>query len=113
MIRFAGLQTADGVGRVMPTFRVLPRFARDFAQLSEKNQVRFREAVTKFVEDLDRGAGFRPGLGIRGVQGAPGVFEMRWAPDGRATFEYGEPIRQGQVHVVWRRVGTHSVFDEP
>ena len=51
MIRFAGLQIADGVRRVMPTFRVLPRFARDFAQLSEKDQERFREAVTKLVED--------------------------------------------------------------
>jgi hypothetical protein len=85
----------------------------DLAQLSEKDQARFREAVTKLVEDLERGSGFRPGLGVRGVQGATGVFEMRWAPDGRATFEYGAPIREGHVHVVWRRVGTHAVFDEP
>jgi hypothetical protein len=97
----------------MPTFTKLPRFARDFAQLPEKNQERFREAVAKFIEDLERGESFRPGLGVRRVQGAPGVFEMRWAPDGRATFHYGDPIREGHVHVVWRRVGTHSIFNEP
>jgi hypothetical protein len=97
----------------MPTFTKLPRFARDFAQLTEKNRERFREAVAKFVEDLERGESPRRGLGVRGVQGAPGVFELRWAPDGRATFEYGDPIREGHVHVVWRRVGAHSIFEEP
>jgi len=41
------------------------------------------------------------------------IFEMTWAPDGRATFHYGAPVREGQVHVGWRRVGTHAVFANP
>jgi hypothetical protein len=114
MIRSADLDPAErSEAPAMPTFTKLPRFARDFAQLSQKDQERFSEAVAKLVEDLERGGGFRPGLGVRGVQGAPGVFEMRWAPDGRATFHYGDPIREGHIHLVWRRVGTHSVFGEP
>lgn len=28
-----------------------------------------------------------------------GIFELTWAKDGRATFEYGEPIREGEPDV--------------
>ena len=38
---------------------------------------------------------------------------MTWAADGRATFRYGEPRRPGEPHVIWRRVGTHDIFDNP
>ncbi len=97
----------------MPTYQKLPRFQRDFDQLSAGDRERFEQAVARFVEDLDGGRGFRRGLRVRGIQGAQGIFEMTWAPDGRATFQYGEPIREGQVHVVWRRVGTHAVLANP
>jgi hypothetical protein len=97
----------------MPTYRVLPRFKNDFKKLSADEQERFREAVIKFIDDLRRGRGFRPSLRVKGVQGAPGIYEMTWAPDSRATFHYGEPIREGEVHVVWRRVGTHAILATP
>jgi hypothetical protein len=35
------------------------------------------------------------------------------APDGRATFSYGEEMRPGEPHVIWRRVGTHDVLRDP
>jgi hypothetical protein len=38
---------------------------------------------------------------------------MSWSPDGRATFEYGDEIQPGAAHIIWRRVGTHSVFRQP
>ena len=38
---------------------------------------------------------------------------MTWAPNGRATFHYGEPIKEGEPHLVWRRVGTHDTLSEP
>ena len=97
----------------MPTYTKLPRFQKDFDQLSADEQERFREAVRKFVKDLNRNKGFRPSLRVKGVQGARGVFEMTWAPDGRATFHYGEPLKKGEPHVVWRRVGTHAILGEP
>jgi len=50
---------------------------------------------------------------VKPVQGAPGVFELTWAPDGRATFQNGEEQRQGQPHVIWRRIGTHDIFSQP
>lgn len=97
----------------MPTYTILPRFQKDLDQLSADGHERFRQAVDKFIKDLKRGRGFRPGLRVRGVQGASGVYELTWAPDGRATFQYGEPIQQGEPHVVWRRVGTHAILATP
>jgi hypothetical protein len=97
----------------MPTYQTLPRFRDDLASLSAADRKRFREAVRKFIEDLKRGEGFRPGLRVKGVQGAPGINEMTWAPDGKATWQYGHPVQEGQAHVIWRRVGTHAIFSDP
>jgi hypothetical protein len=91
----------------------LARFANDFSSLSPGQQAAFLEAVAHFIEDLRSGGRFRTGLRVKGIKGAAGVLEMTWADDGRATFEYGEPVRVGEPHIVWRRVGTHAVFDKP
>ena len=95
----------------MPTYERLPRFDRDWEALDTSQQIRFRDAVARFVEDLEAGV-FRPGLRVKGVAGAAGVFEMTWAPDGRATFSYG-PERGRGSHVIWRRIGTHAVLRQP
>jgi len=65
-----------------------------------------------FVADLASGQ-FRSALRVKGVRGATGVFEMTWAPNGRATFEYGAEINRSEPHVIWRRIGTHDIFDRP
>jgi hypothetical protein len=96
----------------MPTFAQTDRFRRDFAALSPEQQAAFRAAAAKFVADLPSGR-FRLGLRVKGVQGAPGVFEMTWADDGRATFEYGSAVREGETHIIWRRIGTHEIFTRP
>jgi hypothetical protein len=38
---------------------------------------------------------------------------MTWAPDGRATFSYGTPVKEGEAHIIWRRIGTHDIFTNP
>jgi AbrB family looped-hinge helix DNA binding protein len=74
-----------------------------------------REFITEyFVPDLaapDRP--FRPGLRVKGVTAHPGVFEMTWDSNGRATFSYGEERIAGQTHVIWRRIGTHTICTPP
>jgi len=94
----------------MPTFERLRRFDRDYAALTDAQKDAFRAAVQKFVADLKRGHGFRQGLRVKGIRGAPGMFELTWADDGRATFSYGESRREGEPHIVWHRVGTHDVL---
>lgn len=97
----------------MPTYAWLARLRADFERLTPAQQAAFLTAIEQFVDDLRRGRAFRKGLRVKGIQGAAGVFEMTWAPDGRATFEYGDEIIEGEPHVVWRRVGTHAIFKAP
>jgi len=54
-----------------------------------------------------------PGHGVKGGQAAPGVFEMTWAPDGRAAFSYGPEQQVGELQVIWQRIGTQDIFREP
>jgi hypothetical protein len=97
----------------MPTHDELQSFLRDWDNLTRKEQERFLAAVKKFVEDLGQGRRFRQGLRVKGVQGAGGIYEMSWAPDGRATFEYGDEITPGEAHIIWRRIGGHDIFGHP
>ena len=70
----------------------------------------FGRAVKKFIADLKRGEGFRKGLRVKGIRGWPAMYEMTWAPDGRAVFSYGETIKDGETHIVWHAVGGHDVL---
>jgi hypothetical protein len=97
----------------MPTREALRSFWRDWDRLTPQQRA-FRQAVTQFVADLAGAShGFHPSLHVKRVQGHPNVWEMTWAPDGRATFEWGAEVRPGEPHIIWRRIGTHSVFRRP
>ena len=97
----------------MPTYAWLARFAADFDSLTAEQQAAFLGAVSRFVDDLGSSGLFRKGLRVKGVKGASGVFEMTWADDGRATFTFGDPVIEGQPHVIWLRIGTHAIFNRP
>jgi len=97
----------------MPTFERLPRFDQDWRSLSKQDQEKFRTAVAKFIADLDSGRPFRKGLRVKSVEGTNGVWEMTFAADGRATWQYGDEITPGHVHVVWRRIGAHAILRSP
>jgi hypothetical protein len=99
---------------VSPTYDKTDTFSKDLQVLDPADRKRFMSAVREFVNDLGSfDHAFRPGLRVRGVQGADGVFEMTWAPDGRATFQYGEELIAGKPHIIWRRIGTHDIFRRP
>jgi hypothetical protein len=97
----------------MPTHEELASFWRDWQGLTPGQQRRFRDAAATFVQDLQAGHGFRPGLRAKGVQGAEGIYELTWAQNGRATFQYGQPIVETEPHIIWRRIGTHDVLERP
>ncbi len=97
----------------MPTYESLAHFLRDWKSLSPAQRTAFLVAVTQFVADLRAGQGFRRGLRVKKMQGHPDIWELTWAPDGRATFCYGEPLQAGEPHIVWRRIGTHEIFHRP
>ena len=102
----------------VPTHDETATFRRDFAALTPENKRRLLQAIRQFVADLqamerEEISEVRAGLRIRRLTDVPGVFEMTWAPDGRATFSWGTPIREAQRHVQWRRCGTHDIFRWP
>lgn len=90
----------------MATFETLPLFEEGWRSLTREQQATFRAVVVEaFTPDLvspDRP--FRASLRVREVQGHPGVFEMTWDEDGRATFSYGSEHAAGQPHVIWRQI---------
>ncbi|MCW2694688.1 MAG: hypothetical protein JWM67_3292 [Mycobacterium sp.] len=98
----------------MPSYERTARFAKDWAVLDPASQARFRATVAeKFVPDLVSGR-FRSGLGVKPVEGTDEpVWELRWAPDGRATWQYGPERFPGTPHVIWRRIGTHDIYRAP
>jgi hypothetical protein len=102
----------------MPTFEWQQRFGMDLGKLGPVQRAEFQIAVRQFIDDLGliskHGPGaFRDGLRVKGVHGTQGVYEMRWAPDGRATFEFGKPVHGRDPHIIWRRVGNHDVYNSP
>ncbi len=97
----------------MPTFVWLARFGADFKSLTPAQQDAFLAAVEQFVEDLSKGGQFVRALRVKVVRAAPGIFEMTWADDGRATIQYGAFVSPGEPHVIWRRIGTHQIFKQP
>ncbi len=96
----------------MPTHEELQRFLNDYRGLNDSQRAAFKTALRLFVAGLRSGR-FDPRLRVKRVQGSPGVWEMTWAPDGRATFQYGPELQPGEPHIIWRRVGTHALFREP
>jgi hypothetical protein len=95
----------------VPSYERTRRFDRDLRDLTPPQRQRFAKAFERFDADLPTGS-FRSSLRVKRVEGTDSIFEMTWAPNGRATFEYGLSPGQG-AHVVWRRVGTHKVFRQP
>ena len=97
----------------MPTREILESFWRGWDRLSPEAQQAFLAAVEKFVHDLRAGKGIRKGLGVKGVQGAHGIYELTWANDGRATFQFGRTVVDDEPHIIWRRIGDHRILDQP
>lgn len=92
-----------------PTYGRTSHFSREYQRLSDEERALFAKAIKNFVADLRRGR-FRKALRVKAYRSEPGVFEMTWAPNGRALFRYGKEIRKGEPHVVWLRIGGHDIL---
>ena len=94
----------------MPTHEQVARFMAEYACLTPAQRRDFRRAVVLFREGLRTGT-FHPSLRVKGFWSEDGVFEMRWAKDGRALWQYGDPLPgRARPHVVWLRIGTHDIY---
>jgi hypothetical protein len=99
---------------VSPTYQPLSTFLRDYDKLTPGQRKRFLDAVADMVADIRARRSFRSGLRVKRVQGGTvDLWELTWAPDGRATWQYGPEAIPGQPHIIWRRIGTHEIFRAP
>jgi hypothetical protein len=95
----------------VPTYQPLPRFLRDHKALRDQDAAAFARAVELFIAGLRAGS-FDRRLRVKRVKSTADVWETSWAPNGRATFQYGAEVVPGEPNVVWRRVGDHSILDQ-
>lgn len=94
-----------------PTFEATSEFDNKYKRLSRQEQQQFRAAVRHLVEDLKAKKGFRRALRVKGFKRATGVFEMSWAPNGRALFTIDEEVIKGETHIRWISIGGHEIFE--
>ena len=99
----------------MPTHPETRAFLRDRNRLTADQAARFRARLRDFIDDLreietGRQTWFRAGLRVKKLSGSLDVYEMSWAPNGRATFAMGDPITENKLHIVWLRVGSHDIL---
>lgn len=96
----------------MPTYERTERFLNEWRRLRREERALFDQAVQKFVDDLKAKRPPRAELGVKRFKSQAGVYEFRWAPDGRALFRYGPTQIEGEPHVIWLRIGGHEIYSE-
>src|SRR5215210_3746610 len=105
----------------MPTFEVEGRFWNDYDRLRTEQRLRFKEARNEFIAVLlawEAGGcvgvpRFPRSLGVKPMTANRNVWELAWDANGRCTWAYGTSRVPGTCHIVWRRIGTHAIYEEP
>ncbi len=101
-------------------YRRLPTFDRDYKELSEAERTLFREALAVFIESCKKfeakpaGHLWPKSLRFEKLAATARIHAITWSfsgPDGRATFHFES--HDGEMFVVWRRVGRHDIYREP
>jgi hypothetical protein len=107
----------------VPTFGRMPRFVSEYLRLKEPDRKLFLAARDAFVRALllweAQGCRswpppFPDALQVQDVKIRPGTWELTWEKkDGRCTWEIGDQVKPGKVHIVWRRIGGHGILKDP
>lgn len=96
----------------MVTYNLPPSVRRSFDALSAQDKTRVLRMVAQIIDGAQRQPPqFAPGLRVKGLKSAPGVFEARWSRGGRALFRFGDSVRSGEAHVEWLALGGHEILD--
>jgi hypothetical protein len=99
---------------VSPTFEAPSRARRERRRLSRAQRAGFRRRCPRVRgRTRDEPAAVSVLAAGEGRPGHPGVYELSFGEGGRATFAYGDEVVPGQPHVIWRRIGDHSIFADP
>ena len=85
---------------------------RAYVPLRPEQRAQFRRAAALLRDGL-RTEQFSPSFRIKRYRREAGVWELTWAPDGRAMFRYGDEHAPGSPHIIWLRIGSHDIFRNP
>ncbi|MBA3826288.1 MAG: hypothetical protein H0X24_20605 [Ktedonobacterales bacterium] len=96
----------------MPKYDTLPGFMREFNKLSHEQQQLFLEAVRAIIVSL-RLTQKLPGSPLIKKMTDYEIYEVRWAPNGRATFHLEPDPSGNEMIVVWRHIGGHEIYKHP
>lgn len=95
----------------MPTYEYPEAFFREFRRLPVEQQRRFRAAVAELVTALGQRPPMFPGrLRVKRVQGHLGA---DLCPGRARDVSLRRRGDAGLAHVIWRRVGDHSILRSP
>jgi len=89
-------------------FRKSSTFKEDFGKLPASIQKRTREKFGQFKEDMRH-----PSLRIKKMKGYGDIWEGHITDQYVFTFEFGIDPDTGESLVIFRRIGTHSVYEKP
>ena len=101
-------------------FQKLPIFTREYQKLSSEEREKLRETLHVFIEackqfeKLPSNYTWPTSLRFEKLVGFADIYAITWSfkqPDGRATFQL--KFDDGEVWVIWRRVGRHSIYKNP
>ena len=93
--------------------RDLKKLKSEHRRLFQKERTRFLDALGN-LDSTDRPTNLPKKFRIKQLRNTDGIWSMTWSfsrPDGRATFHIQEI--DGQLTIVWRRIGSHEVFKQP
>lgn len=103
----------DAPSKPAPTFDRLAQFKRDFRKLTPEQCERFRAAARKLIAPLSSTPRGSPGAPlVRELQEHPGFFDLRVDEGTRAVYTFGAPVRTGQPHIIWCRIGGAEALEK-
>lgn len=101
-------------------YKRLPQFDADYSRLSSQERSKFKDALRTFIEACREyeanpsSYSWPAALRFERLTSTKRVCAITWSfsgPDGRATFHF-ETV-DGEMFIVWRRVGRHSIYQKP
>lgn len=105
-------------------YELTDSFKADFKRLKPEHKAAFKKVVKeKFAQACDAWVTAKDehvafvwpkSLRVEQMRGTSGIMEMTWSfasPDGRATFQLVPGVDGWMCR--WRRIGDHSVYDNP
>ena len=97
----------------MPTHDKEDTFWADWKQLTPEQRRYFQIKVTELTRKIKQGIITPTELGLKKYRGQAGIWEFRFGGNSRALLRLGNEVELGELHIIWLRIGTHTIYNNP